>query len=207
MKVISLFTKQLEKSLAHFPTLINLYGLYYKDIVKREVELGHIIPEDRILVIGGGPLPCTAMEIADQTGAKIVVVDKDPKAVEIARRVIKRYNMEDQIKVKLADGINISAVDYSVIHVALQVCNRTKVLQNILSKAPQGARILVRSQRDVLKRMYSALPAWCKNCRFVEQKNSTMKATLLLIKGQEKIGDDEKVCIIANRRLVGYSST
>ena len=30
MKVISLFTKQLEKSLAHFPTLINLYGLYYK---------------------------------------------------------------------------------------------------------------------------------------------------------------------------------
>ena len=94
------------------------------------------------------------MEIANQTGAKIVVVDKDPKAVEIARRVIKRYNMEDQIKVKLADGINISAVDYSVIHVALQVCNRTKVLQNILSKAPKGREywyaVNVMFKKDVL---------------------------------------------------------
>lgn len=208
MSIIAYLTKSTEKYLASFPCLIKLYGLYYKKIVQREIALGKICSKDKVLFIGGGPLPCTALEIAQNTGAHVLVVDNDPEAVITAREVVAKFNLSEKIHVKVADGLRIDVAGFSVVHVALQVNNREEVLKNVWQKASQGARIIVRSHRDSLKGFYSKLPDWCrhKNCRYIEQKNCTMNVTLLLTKEQGRV-QDEKISPAYNRSAVSYSAS
>ncbi|GAB6086417.1 nicotianamine synthase family protein [Alkaliphilus crotonatoxidans] len=192
MKLIPFFTTKLEKICASSMLLVKLMSIYYKKIVKREVALGEISSRDQVLCIGGGPLPCTALEIACQTGAHVQVVDIDPQAVNIARRVIRSLNMSKQVKVSLASGQIVDASHYSVVHVALQAHPHEEILKNIWKKAPCGTRILMRSPRNFLKSLYDYMAAECPcgKCKQIEQRNLTMNSTLLFTKeGEEEVNE------------------
>ncbi|WP_026478883.1 SAM-dependent methyltransferase [Alkaliphilus transvaalensis] len=184
MKIIPTFTVGLERLFSSFPLLINICSLYYKEIVKKEIKLGEISSHERVLCIGGGSVPCTALEIAKRTGAKVQVVDIDPTAVENAKKVVKRLGMESQIDVKLASGQQIDTSSFNVIHVALQAQPHEEILENVWKKAPCGTRVLIRSPKDCLRKFYTALSRdySCINCKSIEQKYCTMKETLLFTK-------------------------
>ncbi len=209
--MIGKITKHLERLAVALPLLIGFFRLYYKNIVEKEISLGSISCEDKVLCIGGGPLPCTAMEIAQKTGATVQVIDNDPFAVEAARIILEKLNMEDRVKVDYCDGLKVDASQFSVIHVALQVQCHDRILKNIWNKAPLGARILMRSPRESLQVFYSAIVNEClTSCQYVEQENCTMKATIMLIKEKQEREASEKMGIAlrrvaANRRtsLVG----
>jgi len=59
-------------------------ALYYKNIIKREVRLANITPNDNILCIGGGPCPYTAIMLHQLTGAKVTVIDNNKHCVKSA---------------------------------------------------------------------------------------------------------------------------
>ncbi|MEW9094201.1 MAG: class I SAM-dependent methyltransferase [Clostridiaceae bacterium] len=193
MKVIPQFTKNLEKVSSFFPSLIHFYRMYYKKVVEREVELGNITKEDKVLCIGGGAFPSTAIELAEQTGAEVCVIDCDPEAVKCARRVVCKLRMNKKIKILQGMGQEIDPSDFSVIHMALQVFPRDKVLNTLLQRAERGCRILVRSPKDKLKSFYSAIPEDCNchSCKHITQENSNMKATLLFTIERNKIKDEK----------------
>ncbi|SCZ06885.1 nicotianamine synthase family protein [Alkaliphilus peptidifermentans] len=195
MKLIPTFTSKLEKLCSISPLLIKLVEIYYKDLVKREVDLGQISCDDHVLCIGGGPLPCTALAIANQTGAQVYVIDIDPLSVEIAQKVIKRLNMTQKVKVGLASGQQMDVSDFSVVHVALQAYPREDIFKNVWKKAPAGARILMRSPKEALRPFYSSLPDECHKCHQcmnIKQNNMTISCTLLFTKNQGGFKDDEK---------------
>lgn len=203
MKIIALITKQLEKFLAPFPLLIKLYGLYYRNMVRKEIEQGNVSSRDRVLCIGGGPLPCTALEIARQTGARVQVIDYDLAAVSIARRVIARLNMEDKVKVIQAGGQHVDVGGFTVVHVARQASPLVEILENVWFNSPQGARILIRTPGSGLKRFYAALPEGClhNSCVNGQKNNSSARMTLVLLRGQGRV-EDEKVRVAFNRLAI-----
>lgn len=187
-KTILELTKRIERILALFPWLFNLYRLYYRRTVEQEIKLGCISCRDRVLCIGGGPFPCTALEIAGRTGARVKVIDNDPEAVEHARRVVEKLNMDSIVQVEHAEGKKLDVREYSVIHVALQIHPRDEVLKNVLQRASRGVRVLLRAPGDGFKSYYSPLSEdyFSRSCGYIKQGSKTMKATLLFVNGGER---------------------
>ncbi len=205
--MISLATKNLEKTVLYFPFLINHFRAYYRGIVKNEICLGKICSRDNVLCIGGGPLPCTALEIAEKTGAIVEVIDNDPNAIELASQIIRRLNLEDRVKVTYGDGQTFDVSCFSVVHVALQARPQDKILWNVMKKASEGTRILMRRPKDNLESFYSKLPKDCLliNNNMIKQYNYTIKETLLFIKGHGR-RKNEKTTTLYNRNNINNRS-
>lgn len=210
MKIIPGLTTKLEEFLCHFLPLAKLLKIYYEPIVKREIALGKINKNDKVLCIGGGAVPWTAIEIVSQTGATVHVIDYDQKAVEAARGFLKQLNLENKITVLVGDGRTVDVSPYSVAHVALQAYPQEKILHHLLEKGKSNTRILVRCPKEGISCLYGSTCS-SKNC-FVncstKQTFSTMKATVLFVKSPKR-GDasNEKEFILSSRNTADLSLT
>lgn len=150
---ITKFTRQIEQLAVSSRLIYSAVSLYYRQMVQREAELAGIGPQDRVLCIGGGICPYTAVLLHQYTGAQITVVDNDRTCVEECCRFLRRLGMK-QIGVHCADGQDVDCRDYTVIHLALQICPREEVLRNVLARAPEGARVLVRVPKGCVAGLY-----------------------------------------------------
>lgn len=148
-------TKWMERIFSKYDSLVKLYSFYYRNIVKNEIRLASIGSSDKVLCIGGGSIPCTAIEIARQTKALVHVLDIDENAIECASKLIARMGLEDKITVINGNGQDIDISLYDVVHIAQQVSPKEGVLRNIWEKAKEGNRIIVRMPRKMLKPFYS----------------------------------------------------
>jgi len=79
----------------------------YRELVRLELKLWkekkHPVTKDSHFVfIGSGPLPMTAIDVHEQTGAMVTCVDNDPSAVSKSRLLIRRLNLH---KVTLASSL------------------------------------------------------------------------------------------------------
>lgn len=184
--MIGTCTKWIEKTFSKFKPLIKLYSLYYRSIVKNEIKLANVKSYDKVLCIGGGCIPCTAIELAKQTKAHIHVIDMDKTAVECAKKVICKLGLEGNITVIKGKGEEVDIEPYDVIHVALQVTPKEKVLKNIWEKSKEGSRIIVRMPRKVLRPFYSNITN-----DFIE-KNSGTKS---ISQGLKTHTMDEILCL------------
>lgn len=153
--MIKKWTKWLEKRICKSNLLIDLYGIYYKNIVKNEINLAKLSKEDTILCIGGGAVPSTALQMASQTGASVHIIDVDKIAVDRAMEIINRRGLSRQITVSKIDGKNINIEGYSAIHIALQVGPKEAVLKNLWIQAKKDTKIIMRIAKKNLNNFYS----------------------------------------------------
>lgn len=181
MRLLSEATKIVEKISSRYPLLMNLYGLYYKNIVKKEINLGDISIGDRVLCIGGGAFPSTAITIARETGAKVKVIDHDSIAVMKSRELISKLGLSSQIEVADGKGENVDPREFTVIHVALQVHKREEILKCLLSKVDSKTRILVRTPDSSLADYSKTLrvQSICKRCDDIREDTVTMKSVMM----------------------------
>jgi protein-L-isoaspartate O-methyltransferase len=128
--------------------------LYYKELVRAEVELGRINSSDRVLCIGGGPCPISAVLMHEFTGALVCVIDNDNQSVMQAREFVQSLGYEHSIHIEYSDGREIAPQDYDVIHLAAQVSPLEQVLQHVREHSREETRILVRLPRERLEHLY-----------------------------------------------------
>jgi len=193
MSVVSFATKAVERVAISFPFLTKILRMNYKKVVENEISLGQISCNDKVLCIGGGPLPYTALEIADRTGAKVEIVDNDIGAVKAAGSLIEKLNMSNRVSVAYGDGQEVDTSEFSVVHVAMQAEPHDKILENIWQKSKTGTRILLRRPNDKLELLYSNLPEGCHypTCNLAGQSSCTIKETLLFTKGSGRGVNEE----------------
>ncbi|MCD8501113.1 MAG: hypothetical protein LRY71_04800 [Bacillaceae bacterium] len=170
------FTKKVEKFCAVIWPLAFLFRMYYYPIVKREVMLANITKSDKVICIGGGSLPWTAVEIARQSGATVKVLDCDFKAVMLAKKFVKAIKMEEVVEVVYGNGLTFEPKDCTVIHLASQVQPQEQVLEHMLSYKKSSPRVLIRVPKQ---RKTHRLWDQCI-CECIEQKVPTIKATMLM---------------------------
>lgn len=208
MRIIPTFTKVFEKIVSTFVPCALLVQKYYKPIVEREVSLGSICAKDRVVCIGGGALPWTAIEIAKQSGACVHVIDCDPKAVAFAQKFLRFLQLDEVILVSVGDGQTVDVKNYSVVHVALQAFPQEKIVDHLLNVSRVNTRILVRCPKDNISCMYgSCMKKDCGvECKEMKQKKSTMKSTLLFIKKPRR-QQYEKSYLVSNRDHIDYPLT
>ncbi len=122
-------------------------------IVEKEIELAKIREKTNVLHIGGG-IPYTAAIIAHSTGAGVTSLEMDSKIVDTARRWIKNRKLEDKIKVIFANGTNFNVSDFDVIILSLNVAPKEKILSNIFNTCGAKTKIIYRSARRPLDKIY-----------------------------------------------------
>lgn len=148
-------TEYMEKKFINSPIFFKICKRYYKSQVDKEIESANIKSTDRVLIIGGGAIPCTAINIAVKLGAKVDVIDIDIEAVRKSRELVKKLKLSEYINIYLDTGQNVDSSKYDVVHIALQVSPKEDVIDNIYKKSNNGTRIIVRQPKAYLKGFYS----------------------------------------------------
>ena len=124
--------------------IANIYektiGASYRD------EIGKFKLKDskNILHIGCGSYPITAMCLLEIKDAKIVTIDIYKKSLELAKKLIKRKNLEGKINVSYGDGKKFPLDSFDTIIVSGCSVPKIQVWSHILNNAKPNTRIIIR---------------------------------------------------------------
>ncbi|MCL2588097.1 MAG: hypothetical protein FWD84_01670 [Oscillospiraceae bacterium] len=190
---ITTLTQHIERLASKTAGVYWLASQYYRNVIRGEVALAEITASDRILCIGGGVCPFSAILIHQTTGASVTVIDNDMCCIPQARKTIARLGLSEHVEVLCQDGLNleISLSDYSVIHFALQVAPMDAVFACVDKQAAMGTRILIRRPKKQLSKLYSRLTASLSAyCQSVAHKARNIESTLLYTK-QERTHEEK----------------
>ena len=205
--MIPAVTRIFEIALSHFTITYPIFRCYYEKIVADEIVLGDIKKQEQVLCIGGGAFPATAIEINRQTGANVDVLDCDQDAVSHAADLLKRMHLDQKINVFLGCGQAFNPKKYEVIHIALQVRDREKILEHLQKNTLPGTRILARFPREWMESFYH------KSCGNISEKmvhqskhllvnpQKTLRGTCVMVRGGKSNGKVEKM-----DRFYGWNS-
>ncbi len=176
-------TQILENMMAKHKFLQNIMFSYYKPIVKKEVCLSNVNSNDKILCVGGGYFPCTAILFHKLSGATVTVIDNDIDSIIPARELVKSLGLSEKVIVKHTDGMNISAENFDVVHIAMQISPKEDVFKNIYSHMQAKSKILVRTPKEHLERGYQPFKnVLVQNSSVKQPSFSNIESTLLYVR-------------------------
>lgn len=147
-------TQQIESFSTKNKLFFLLVSLYYRFLVKRETLLANISENDKILCVGGGVCPYTAILLNKYTNAQVTVIDNNSTCVDQSKKFIKHLGL-DKIKVFLCEAECVNCSNYSVIHIAMQISPKDIVINEVIKKSKDGTKILVRKPKEHFKKLYS----------------------------------------------------
>ena len=111
---------------------------------KRESKQFNLKDAKNILHIGCGSYPISAIILYQENGGRIVGIDKNPKFVHCARKVINNKKLSDRIEIKQGDALSYPLDRFDTIIISGCSVPRIKVLDNIFKRAKPNTKIVVR---------------------------------------------------------------
>jgi 2-polyprenyl-3-methyl-5-hydroxy-6-metoxy-1,4-benzoquinol methylase len=129
---------------------------FYHRLIEREVKLASLKPGARVLHIGCGHLPMTALHLAGM-GFSVEAIDCDPAAVRSARQMVRRHSQEERITVSEADGRDIDCSTFDAVWISLVVGDKRRIVTQALQSLRPGACVLYRNRRRPLTFLYPRL--------------------------------------------------
>lgn len=148
---------QPHEAVREFPYTDNYAKLVAKEIALIE-ESGHLLTsKSRVLIIGSGPLPMTALELIRQRSVHVDHVDISPAAITLCQQVNQRLDVDcGHI---LGDGASISPTSqYDVVLIAglagESVQHKQAIINNLLPALSNSGRLLLRSARGIRSLLY-----------------------------------------------------
>ncbi len=145
----------------------------YFNLAANEVRLAGINKDDKVLFLGSGPFPITAIEYARQTGCQVDCVEHYDEKAETSRKVIRQLGYEDQIRVHTAEGQSFDPSWHSVILVGVLAQPKQDIFNNLDANCKDGdsTRILARTTKGLRQFIYP--PAKFQTTRFSFQGINT----------------------------------
>ena len=120
---------------------------YHRSIGKeyhRECESFGIKKDIKILHIGCGSYPLTELCLAQNSAVHVVGIDKNKRAVNRAREVVKRHHLEKKITIKQAHGSFFPVESFDVIIVSSCALPKLEIMRHLFSSTKKHAKIIVR---------------------------------------------------------------
>lgn len=131
-----------------FQVVSTVYLRFYQNVVQQEATLARVTPQDRVLVIGSGSLPATPILIAQYTGATVVTIDRDKKAVKSSTQYIKHLAIANRLAIDYGEGLTYPAKDYTVVFIMYGVKNTQAVLASLPARISDTCRVVLRLMCD-----------------------------------------------------------
>ncbi|WP_045210825.1 class I SAM-dependent methyltransferase [Desulfonatronovibrio magnus] len=148
--------QKLELIGAKIPVFGKIYAwLFYKSMLCKEARQAELMPGQKVLHIGCGPLPMTALFLAD-LGARVVAMDIDRHSVQQAKLVVKKFGLERNINVLCGSGTKVDCSGFNAVWISLHVHPLDKTLMQTFQTMDPGCRLIFRTARGNLARFYEA---------------------------------------------------
>ncbi len=149
--------KWFEELGAAWPAVGTLYGhLFYESMVQREMVAAGLSPGMKVLHIGSGRLPLTAMAMA-RRGMRVDAIDNDLRAVQVARRLVEHARLTDRVDVQQSDGTSIDCSRYDAVLLSLHVLPKRAAIFSVLQTLSPGARLIYRNPRGMCRCLYETI--------------------------------------------------
>ncbi len=135
---------------------IEQYPLYqrFQRLVQAEVDLANITDKDRVLFIGSGPFPISAILLSQITSARVDCFDHSREAVSTSEMVIEKLGLSDRIRILNAGGDTQKIYGYNVIMVAILTQPKSEILYNAQFSVPERTRIICRTSEGTRQVFY-----------------------------------------------------
>ena len=117
----------------------------FERLIQREVNLLQGYQPKKLLFIGSGPMPITALCLQHRLGTEIDCLERFQDAVDESKVVMKKLGMEGAINVFQGYGEDYDVSDYDVVLVALLAKPKRPILENILRHAADDVRVICRT--------------------------------------------------------------
>lgn len=113
-------------------------------IIEKNIFLKNI--NKKILHIGCGAYPVTAISLAKNSNAQITAIDNNPIIANIAKDVIRKKNnpYNSSINIERGDGATFPVQDFDVIIVSSCSIPKEKILRHVFEQASSNTIIIVR---------------------------------------------------------------
>jgi len=128
----------------NFEIIAKYYHKYIGIEYEKEMNYFKLSKYKKVLHIGMGAYPITAITLSKNNGMKISGVDRNPFSVELSKKIIKEKKLENKIKVINKEGENTILKKYDLIIVSGCSVPKIKVLNHVFKNADAGCKILVR---------------------------------------------------------------
>lgn len=149
-------SKTLERFGAAHPPFGALYGrALYRRLVAGEARAAGIVPGMRVLHVGCGALPMTAIYLAGM-GCRVTAVDQDPGCVRLAAEAVSRRGLAGRVTVTGGDGLDVDAAPFAAVWVSVQVRPKAAILRRLLGQLRPGSPLIYRNPRGWARRLYPA---------------------------------------------------
>lgn len=124
----------------------------YKGMVKSEGEMADLQKNDKVIILGGGSLPLTALTYTKVFDAHCTCIDIDQQAVETSKKLIEHMRLQDNIDIKYGNAFEYPLENYDLI---LVVCllPKKKALEHVFSEN-KSAKVIYRSAIGLYKLWY-----------------------------------------------------
>jgi len=132
------------------------YPMYkrFRALIKKEINLARIDKEDKVLFIGSGPFPISAILLNKIAGCIVDCYEKKKKSADISREVISRLRLEDQIRIIKHKGEYLNNDRYSVVIIALLAKPKKEIIARISRKLPENIRVICRTSHGIRQAFY-----------------------------------------------------
>lgn len=127
----------------------------YQGLIKNENQLVKFTPEQKVVFIGGGPLPLTLILFNKLFNSRCVSVEILPEVAELSRQVIKKLGLESQIEVVEGDETALKNMDYTVVMVAALAEPKDRVFANIWETVDTTTPVMYRTYTGMRAILYS----------------------------------------------------
>lgn len=152
-----------EKIAAIFDIISSNYLKMYQEIVDKEIKMVGISPDDKVIVVGCGSLPITAVIVAIKTKAHVIAIDKDELAVKKATNYIINHHLEDKVEIEHADIEFYQLNRFDVIYLSYGMKTSDDIFRYISEKVKKNSRIIYRTvigSQEENKKRTSKLSKW-----------------------------------------------
>jgi len=151
------------------------FGLIYEKIIgkeyEKEIKKFKLFGSKKILHIGCGAYPITALILAKTTQANIVSIDKDPIAIKFAQKIVDKKKLQNKININIGDGQKYPVKNYDTIILSSCSSPKKKILEHIFSNADINTKIIVRDIEKNINNLNKIINL-NKNIKFVDKINN-----------------------------------
>lgn len=134
----------------------NAYPLYkrFNGLIKNEIKLARIDKKEKVLFIGSGPFPISAILLNKLAGCVVDCYETKKKYADISRRVISYLRLEDRIRIIRRKGEYLNNNKYSVIIIALLAKPKKEIIERISGKLPGNIKVICRTSHGIRRAFY-----------------------------------------------------
>jgi len=175
--------KAVARQLAVDPPRRNHYLGQIEEFASWEARCAQIGPSSKVLFVGSGALPVTALTLVRELRCQVTCLDRDREAADLSRQALAQLGCPERLQVVHGSLADVDVESYTHVWIASLVPNKGDLLRVLARRAHPSARVLVRFGEGLGRIFnYELEPEWLRGWlvqRRLDRKGH-LHSTLLL---------------------------